>query len=357
MPGRPRKWTQIEPREQHRHQQTQQDQQQDGQNAAQETQLSDQINSYQQDSDLQQSNHTPSIVFAEESSVATCSSTDLLPVVPQEWTSREGDDMVFSYDEFSALQLLDFNTSGQLDSLPLDSFRACLFNDVHDRDPTELSSNASVTSAAPQQSCDCAKQVFEVIRSLKRGLVCHSTIHTLRLGTDLFDKLLTCPICYDVSKPPRITLQNVLLLGRLGLEITTGYHKYLSWLKDYCSSLAEKKGGDTVYLIPGVDVSSALGFKISSDKFYDLITHGLQSDAERLSDLGRKFAVRQHNRHLIGHEACPDSEGRCWKEKGDIDPDPSDICPQSAAARALTPCYRIVDEVRSKIKQFEDSVT
>lgn len=282
---------------------------------------------------------------------------ELLSVVPQDWASREGDDTIFSYNEASALPLLDFNTSEQLYSFPLDSFRACLSNDVHDslyeRDPTELSSNASVTSTAPRQSCDCTKQVFEIIRSLKNP-VSYGTVHALRQGIDLFDKLLVCPICYDVSKPPRITLQNVLLLGRLVLAVTTGYQQYLEWFKDHCSGLLE---GETVYLIPGADISTALGFKIGSDKLYELVAHGLQTDAQRLSDLGRSFAARQHNRHRIGHEACPDSQGRCWKERDDIDPDPSDVCPQSAAARALIPCYRVVDEVRSQIQQFEDAVT
>lgn len=356
MPGRPRKWTQVGPREQHHHQQTQQDNRQDGQAAVRDAQLNDQSDSYHQDSVLQQSHRAPSVVFTDVSSVAPRGSADLLPVVPQEWPAREGNDMGFNSDEFGALPLLYFNTSEQLDSLSLDSFRACMSNDVHVKDSTELSSNASKTPAAPQQSCDCAKQVFGLMRSLKGGPLSHSTVRTLRLGTDLFNELLTCPICYDVSKPPRITLQNVLLLGRLSLEVTAGYHNYLVWLKDYCSGLAERKIGDTVYINPGAGVSSALGLMISSDKFYELITHGLQRDAERLSDLGRQFAVRQHNRHLIGHEACPDSEGRCWKEKDDIDPDPSDVCPQSEAARTLTPCYRIVDEVRSKIKQFEDAL-
>lgn len=344
IPGRPRKWSLVEPREQR----------------------------CRQDSDLQKQSHlttSPSTVFAEgPSSVATSGSrsTDLLPAAPpppQDWTSRDRhEEMVFSGDEFGTLPFLDFNTTGQLDSLPLESFRACLSNVGPNGNPTEpepLSSNStSVTQTTPPQlqSCDCAKQVFDIIRLLKRDLVSHSTVHILRQGTDLFERLLTCPVCYDVSKPPRVTLQNVLLLGRLSLEVTTGYQQYLKWLKDYCSGLAEREMGDTVYLIPGIDVSSALGFRISSDKFYDIVTEGLQSDAERLSDLGRQFAVRQHNRHLIGHGACPDSEGRCWKDKDDVDPDPSDVCPQSAAARALIPCYRVVDEVRSKIRQFEDAV-
>ncbi|KAH6974989.1 hypothetical protein BKA56DRAFT_589873 [Ilyonectria sp. MPI-CAGE-AT-0026] len=352
MPGRPRKWAQIEPREQHRQRQ---DHQRDGQDVAQGAQMVERSNSYQQDPALQQSCRAPWTVF-EESSVATCRPTDLLAVVPQEWTSREADDMAFSYDELGTLPFLDFNTSAQFESLPLDSFQACLSSGVHSREPTELPCDASVTLAAPHQSCDCANQVFEMIRSLKRNLVSHSTVGTLRLGTDLVNKLLTCSICYDVSKPPRLTLQNVLLLGRIFLEVTTGYQKYLKWLDDHCSSLADKDGGDMVYLIPSVQAGSPLGFTINSDKFHDLVANGLQSDAERLADLGRQFALRQHNRHLIGHEACPDAEGRCWKEKDDVNLDLLDICPQSAVARALTPCYRIVDEVRSKIAKFEDAV-
>lgn len=299
--------------------------------------------------------HDPPLNFTGEASAATRSSTDALP---QGWTPSDSHDIIFSSNDFGALPLLDFSDSEQLAALPLDSFRACLSNGVQERDPTELSSNASVTSNTPQQQpCDCSKRVFEVMRSLKRGQLSHDTVSVLRQGADLFSTLLTCPVCYDVSKPPRITLQNVILLGRLSLEITTGYQRYLTWLKEYCNSLAERRMEDTVYLMSGGDAGSALGLVIDNDKLYDLVICGIRKDAQRLSNLGGQFALRQHNRHLIGHEACPDSEGRCWKEMNDIDPDPSDVCPQSAAARALTPCYRIVDEVRSKIRILEDAVT
>ncbi|VUC23475.1 unnamed protein product [Clonostachys rosea] len=301
--------------------------------------------------------------FDEASLAATSGSTDLWPATQQEWTLQEGNELGLGYDEFGTLpSLLDFNTSEQLDSLPLDPFQACLSNHADGRNPAELSPNASVTPKTPplqkQQACDCAKRVFEIIRLLKSGPMSHNTVSTLRLGADIVEKLLKCGICYDVSTPPRNTLQNVLLLGRLSLEVTNGYQKYLRWLKDHCKGLGERNKGDTVYLMPGEDAGSALGFKISSDKFYDLIAHGLKSDAERLSDLGKQFAVRQHNRHLVGHEACPDSEGRCLKEEKDHGaPDLLDVCPQSPAARVLTPCYQIVDELRSKIKLFEDAVT
>lgn len=107
--------------------------------------------------------------------------------------------------------------------------------------------------------------------------------------------------------------------------------------------------------MPRGNTASAIGFSINGDKFYELIIHGLHNDVQQLSELGSQFATRQRNRHLIGHEACPDWEGRCWKGIRDMDPDPLHVCPQSPAGQALTPCYRIVDEVRAKIKQFEDA--
>lgn len=286
--------------------------------------------------------------FGDGSSVTTSATTD--------HSSHECYDVVLSGEEFGALPFLDFSTSGQLDSLPIDSFGACMSSVGHENDTTQPLPEISATPAAPQQPCDCAKRVFDTIRSLSCEPMSHNTIHKLRLGADLFEELLTCPRCYDISKPPRITLQNVLLIGRLSLEITAGYQNYIKWLKDYCNELSGRNMADTVYLSPGIGISSALGIRISSDKLFDLVSQGLQADAERLSDLGKQFSTRQRNRHLIGHGACPDSEGRCWKEKDDVNPDPSDVCPQSAAARALIPCYRVVDEVRSKIRQFEDSV-
>ncbi|CAI6088410.1 unnamed protein product [Clonostachys chloroleuca] len=374
IPGRPRKWSLVETRNsQHHRHHIQQAYGRDGQDAALETDRSsdhqsDGRISYQQDTDLQQNSaQTPSMpAFAEASLGGTSASTNLWPAAQQEWTLREADELSIGYDEFGGLpSLLDFNTSEQLGSLPLDPFQACLLNYADGTASAERSPNASATRDAPpppqqqQEVCDCARRVFEVIRLLKSGPVSHNTVRTLRLGADLVEKLLKCVTCYDTSSPPRYTLQNVLLLGRLSLEVTNGYQKYVRWLKDYCSGLSERGMDDTVYLMSGVDASSALGFKISSDKFYSLVVDGLKSDAERLSVLGRQFEVRQHNRHLVGHEACPDPEGRCLKEEKDhtADPDLLDVCPQSLSARVLTPCYQIVDEVRSKVKQFKDAVT
>ncbi|UPL03145.1 hypothetical protein LCI18_014079 [Fusarium solani-melongenae] len=351
LPGRPRKWSLNEAGEPQRHQPNQVDQQ-DNQIVVSDTQPM-----FQQEAETPSSNPTPSTVSAEASSVVASGSTDIISSVPQDWNPEERDDVSIGHEDFGSLPLLHFDSIAQLDALPLDSFRACLSPAVRNGEPVELSPNASVISTVPPKSCNCSKQVFEIIRSLERTPVSHGTLHILRQGVELFEKLLTCPICYDMSKPPRITLQNVILLGRLSLEVTSGYHKYLEWVKEYCKSLAERKMSDTVYLVPGDEISSRVGFELSSDKFFELVIDGLHNDVQKLLDLGSRFATRQYNRHLIGHEACPDWEGRCWKEKLDVDPDPSDVCPQSPAARALTPCYRIVDEVRAKIKQFEDDIT
>ncbi|GJC85394.1 hypothetical protein ColLi_08232 [Colletotrichum liriopes] len=365
MPGRPRKWSIVEPGEQHRRrsphaQQAKHAERQtrsvDGQqDAARATRTNDQM-------------MTTLFSADEGSSIATPSGGSVDAVFS---------DAIFSGDEFGALPFLDFDMSGQLDALPLDSFRSCLIGFAHD---TELSPGSTTTTAAavsasssvsasgpvaavePEvpRDCDCAKQVFDVIRSLNTDVVSHNTVSTLRRGGDLFDTLLACPRCYDVSKPPRVTLQNVLLIGRLCLKVMAGYQRYLRWLRDYCSGLAESNTrGDTVYLVLGGDETSSplLGFQTTSDGFYKVVAQGLKSDAERLAGLGGQFAERQRQRHLIGHTACPDQDGRCWKERDCyIDPDPSDVCPQSVAARALIPCYRIVDEVRAKIRQFEDAL-
>ncbi|CAK7243286.1 MAG: hypothetical protein STHCBS139747_004803 [Sporothrix thermara] len=125
-----------------------------------------------------------------------------------------------------------------------------------------------------------------------------------------------------MAKAPRLTIENVLLIGRLMTEMITGYRRYLRWVRAM-----------------------------------DLIVDGLRVDAARLIDLGAQFALRQHNRHMVGHESCPaDAEGRCWRERYGVDNDPLDICPRNAAARTLTPCYRVVDAIQAGIRTFADEV-
>ena len=219
-------------------------------------------------------------------------------------------------------------------------------------------SDKSVESVS--SSCGCSQAVFETLKILKCSPTSHRNVESIRAGTDLVERLLTCPICYDLSRPPRITIQNVLLVGRLIFGITTAYQKYLRWFKDSCNRLGSDNSGETVYLRPaGLDViDSALSFKISNTKFRELVIHGLQADAQRLSALGRQFALRQLNRHIIGHEACPDADGGCWKEEysSEDDLDPLDICPHNPAARTLTPCFRIVDVAEAMIKKVIEAV-
>ncbi|KAH6696982.1 hypothetical protein F5X68DRAFT_1238, partial [Plectosphaerella plurivora] len=337
MPGRPRKWSIVDLEGEH------------GRRSRQVQRALAQ--------ELPHAEAVPFLSANESSSVATSSdSTDA--------AAGLGDDN--GNGGFSILPFLDFDMSGQLDTLPLDYFRSCLTTTTQRGEP-QLSPHDSTStipslSSAPAPAstpCDCAKQVFNVLRSLNNDAVSHNTVRTLRQGTDLFETLLTCPRCYDVSTPAHVTLQNVLLIGRLCLKVMAGYQRYLRWLKEYCTGLAEKNmGGDTVYLIlGGADAGSLLlDLDTSSSGFHDLVTQGLKRDCERLGILGQQFAERQRRRHSVGHTACPDQDGRCWKETDVVDPDPTDICPQNAAARALIPCFSVVDEVRDKIRQFEEAL-
>ena len=218
-------------------------------------------------------------------------------------------------------------------------------------DLSDLTFDASTAAGLVPGSCKCAQEVSESLRTLRRAPLSHSVIRQIRRAVDLAETLLICPICYDVTKSTTITIQNVMLIGRLMLEVTSAYRRYIRWLKD-----PSNKQSETVYLIPGMEISLAFGYKVDGDKIRELVIHGLKKDVGRLDNLGGRFALRQHNRHLMGHEACPNAEGRCWREEDDTDRDPLDICPQSCTSKSLAPCHRIVQEVRATIQQLADAL-
>lgn len=245
--------------------------------------------------------------------------------------------------------------NGDICSFPLELLQSARVNDIHEEVP-HMALEACISPVSTSQTCKCDEEVSIAVRNLARVNLSHSYIQSLRSGVSLTEQLLTCPICYDTSKPPRVTVQNVLLIGRLMFEITSGYQKYVRWLNKHCTELDVRNRSETVYLDSGYGFPPDLGLQISGEKFRDLVIHGLQMDAERLLVLGKKFAQRQRNRHLVGHETCPDAEGRCRREQYGVDHDPLDLCPQDPAARKLVPCFRIVDEVRGMIKQVADAV-
>ncbi|KAJ5771969.1 hypothetical protein N7520_002498 [Penicillium odoratum] len=206
------------------------------------------------------------------------------------------------------------------------------------------------------QFCKCDEEVSDTVRKLSRAHMSNDIIQVLRIGISLTERLLICPICYDTSKPPRLTVQNVLLIGQLMFEITSSYQKYLHWLDEHCTELDLKNESELIYLDSGLGIPE-ISLQLSGEKFRDLVMTGLRKDTERMSALGKRFAQRQRNRHMAGHEVCPDLEGRCRKKEYlGVDHDPLDLCPQDPMAKRLVPCFRIVDEVREMIERVADAV-
>lgn len=242
-------------------------------------------------------------------------------------------------------------------SSPTETWQALCQNEQPNLELLPNIIDSYISPVSFSQSCKCDEEVSDIVRNLCQASMSNDILQTLRMGVSLAERLLTCPICYDISKPPRLTMQNVLLIGQLTFEITNSYQKYIQWLHKHCAELDAGNESEVVYLDSGLGFSSELSLQLSGLKFRGLVMHGLQKDGERLSVLGRKFAQRQRNRHMVGHEACPDLEGRCRKkEYFGADHDPLDLCPLDPVARRLVPCFRIVDEVQGMIKQVEDAV-
>ncbi|PYI04759.1 hypothetical protein BO78DRAFT_449105 [Aspergillus sclerotiicarbonarius CBS 121057] len=224
--------------------------------------------------------------------------------------------------------------------------------------PPSIDWDASVSALLlPPPSCRCDDEVSGIARHLNRTSTSHAILPTLRSGASLVDKLLLCPICYDLSKPPRETVRNVVLLGHLLFAITSGYQKYLRWLQQQQQQSGDLDSGETtpsrrphtIYLDSGI---SELEFHISGERLRELIVHGLQADAARL---------RQRNRHMVGHEDClaDDAEGRCRRNENEDagnGRDSLDLCPLNPVARKLVPCFCIVDQVQVLIQQVADAV-
>ncbi|OOQ83297.1 hypothetical protein PEBR_35366 [Penicillium brasilianum] len=240
--------------------------------------------------------------------------------------------------------------------MPIESWQTLRQDGLHDPRIPLTATDAYVSPVSFSQSCKCDEEVSTIVRTLSRAEMSHEVVQTLRAGISLAERLLTCSACYDTSKPPRVTVQNVLLIGHLMFEVTASYQKYVRWLNKHCSELDAKNESETVYLDSGLGIPSGLGLQISGEKFLDVVMQGLQSDSQSLVVLGKSFEQRQRKRHMAGHEACPNPEGRCRRKEFGDSHDPLDVCPHDPIGRKLVPCFRIVDEVQAMIKQVTDVV-
>ncbi|KAJ5302318.1 hypothetical protein N7508_007181 [Penicillium antarcticum] len=300
----------------------------------------------------------------EDKQTESSSSSSLSPHRPRPAVHfPEAVDPLLSADEFQSLPYeisgncgfdplhWEMLENGNIFSAPLETWQNLQQSVTNELEIQSTALGAYASPVSLSQSCKCDEEVSKIIRNLSRTNMSHDTINTIRAGLSLTERLLTCLICYDVSKPPRLTVQNVLLIGQLMFGVTAGYQKYLRWLRKYCSELEMRNETEAINLDAGLGLPPGPGLQMSGDKFYELVTHGLQSDAKHLLVLGHKFAMRQRNRHLVGHESCPSLEGGCRK-KEDMNYDPLDLCPQDPVARKLVPCFRIVGEVRGMIKDL-----
>ena len=245
---------------------------------------------------------------------------------------------------------------GIFDKFSLELLAGCHPSGTSETDIPELSVDTSVAPLLLPAACQCTDEVTNIVRALKEPCISHGLLSTLRQGADTFERLLVCAICYDLTESPRVTIQNVLLIGRLIAELTSGYQKYLTWVTESCDKLVEDNHRESVHLTPDFEIRSDLRIEILGDKLQEIIIQGLQVDAERLTRLGKRFDARQKYRHLVGHEACPDFDGGCWREKSGIEYDPLDICPESDVAHTLIPCFRVAHDVCERIKLFADAV-
>lgn len=238
--------------------------------------------------------------------------------------------------------------------LPIESWQTLRQGGLHDSGIPLTAMDAYVSPVSLPQSCKCDEDVSTIVRTLSRAEMSHDVLQTLRTGVSLAESLLTCSTCYDTSKPPRLTVQNVLLVGHLMFEVTASYQKYVRWLNEHCAELDIKNESENVYLDSGLGIPSGLNLQLSGGKFREIVIHGLQTDTEHLVVLGKSFEQRQRNRHMAGHETCPNTEGRCRRKECGDGHDPLDICPHDPIGRKLVPCFRIVDEVKEMINQVSE---
>lgn len=297
--------------------------------------------------------------------VGSSSSSHLSAAVPHSaFAQHETGNIIMGDGEFDSLPYelagnCGFNSchwetlgNGDIYPFPIELLQTERRDGLQDPEIPPIALDAYISPTSFSQSCKCDEEVSDLVRKLSRASMSHSIVPMFRTGLSLMERLLICPMCYDISKPPRVTVQNVLLIGQLMFEITSGYQTYLRWLNEHCTELDISNESRTVYL----GVPSELNLQIRGEKLRDLVVHGLQVDVAKLLVLGKQFAQRQRDRHMVGHEACPDSEGRCRRKEEAVDHDPLDLCPHDPVARKLVPCFRIVDEVSRMIKQVADAV-
>jgi hypothetical protein len=137
----------------------------------------------------------------------------------------------------------------------------CHPSGTSETDLPELSTDTTVAPFLLPQACQCTDDVFNIVRTLKGPCIPHGFLSTRRQGVNLFVRLLGCAIFYDLIKSPRVIIQNVLLIGRLMSELTSGYQRYLTWVTESCDKLVEENQRKGVHLTVDLELGADLGLK------------------------------------------------------------------------------------------------
>lgn len=216
---------------------------------------------------------------------------------------------------------------------------------------------ATHSSDQRQALCTCMELVHEHLSALEAAVAKLQSIKILRKSTGVAEKVLGCPVCFDINRRPSDVSGNVLLFSSLMLSITTCYGNIFRNEEQTAAESIRSTSPIRLFLGHDLDQSCLVDFSFGGRDYRNLLKRAFSSELDRLSLICHSFSARQRRLHENGHEQCCtgqpckrlDATGRVVH--------PADACPRAMGSMPSFSCFWSATHVQSEIEKIQRSLS
>ncbi|EWY79891.1 hypothetical protein FOYG_16956 [Fusarium oxysporum NRRL 32931] len=206
--------------------------------------------------------------------------------------------------------------------------------------------------------CDCFQAISRYFTSVDGSSSGLGRFTSLREAITLSDRVLLCPVCFNLHRGEACISKNIVLLGALMSDVAMSYSRITYRLFEETFKPNHDKSRVGIVLGQQESPESLISMSLDAKSYWILVKSALMEDLARLSDLCAAFETRQLKAHDLGHEQCV-AGSPCTSRQAGVPSAISDYvktCPRNIDPRKTFSCFRTVNQVFSAVREAQSVV-